>query len=249
MAIQQGQMGTEDCNVFIESEPVSRLKFEYKSLRRHVCCVHFMTVFFCLTCCLVTVMLQSHASGCKEYPMSPATGMQKQVMGDMDNELSSSEKTSQEQIFTPFIRLTSNVTSQEKQNKGNVRWKINRNDSGGFFSLDGDGESLIVHHDGTYKVLLQIAYRGLSGQEYKDKLLRHKINLYTAAYPDHPPILMNTETVNFKDHFWKKTLFSEAVCSLNKGDRLKVWSENYSLIDVSVSQHNVFVVYPIFVQK
>lgn len=246
MAIQQEQTRSEDCSVFMESEPVSRLKFEYKSLRRTVCCVHFMTVFFCLTCCLVTVMLQSYASGCKEYPESPATGMQKQTMNDMDNELRSSGKTSQEQIFTPFIRLT----TQGKQNEANVSWKLtsDSNDSAGFFTLDGDGKSLIVHREGTYKVLLQITYRGLYGEEYNDKLLHHEIHQYT-GYPVHIPILMYMETVNFKDHYWKKTLFSEVVYSLSEGDRLKVWSENYSLIDVSLSQYNVFAVYPILIQK
>lgn len=148
---------------------------------------------------------------------------------------------------TFFFSLGDNSVS----GKGYVTWRLpgDHVNHVEFFSLDsdGDGESLIVHRDGTYKVSLQILYRGVREQRSGQTLLAHEIRRYTAGYPIPLTMLIYKETINFASHMWTKTLFSEGVYSLVAGDRLKVWSENRSLIDGSSNvQQTFFVAHPHF---
>lgn len=113
------------------------------------------------------------------------------------------------------------------------------------FTLDSDKESLIIHRAGTYKVSLQILYRGVQGRNYDHTNLSHEIHRYTDGYPKAIIMLVYKETVNFSSYRWRKTLFSEDVYTLEAGDRLKVWSEDRTLIDGSgVPQKAFFVAHP-----
>ncbi|XP_057213320.1 uncharacterized protein si:ch211-158d24.4 isoform X1 [Triplophysa rosa] len=244
MAIEHGRAGSEDCTVLMESNPGGLRRREYRSLQKQMCCLQFMTVSFCLACCLLTLMYHANPSGCKDNEMlkPPMIAMQKQTLGS-----NSSEETSHEPKPTPFIRVTTRAIYVSGE--GYVTWRLPGDHVNHieFFSLDSDGESLIVHRGGTYKVSLQILYRGVQEQRSGQTLLSHEIRRYTAGYPIPLTMLVYKETINFMSHMWRKTLFSEGVYSLEAGDRLKVWSENRSLIDGSSNvQQTFFVAHPHF---
>lgn len=151
------------------------------------------------------------------------------------------------------LRALTHLSSFKEKNdlsgEGYVTWKLPGDHVNHieFFSLDSDGESLIVHRDGTYKVSLQILYRGVRSQHNGQTLLWHEIRRDTAGYPQPLTMLIYKETINFMSHLWKKTLFSEGVYSLEAGDRLKVWSGNRSLMEASSNvQQTFFVAHPHF---
>ncbi|XP_051525866.1 uncharacterized protein si:ch211-158d24.4 isoform X1 [Myxocyprinus asiaticus] len=244
-------VASKEYAVLMEHDPVSRLKTQHRSLRRQMCLIQFMTVFLCISCCLFTLMYQPYASSCKENEIkkAPEIGMQRQAP-----ESDSREDITLGQSPTRFTRLTIKQ-KPGVSGAGNVTWilKSPEPDHKEYFTLDNDCESLKVHRDGTYKVSLQIMYRGLEGyigdgEQSQHGILHHEIHHYTDSYPRVPPLLTYMETVNFKSPYWKKTLFSEGIFSLNTGDRLKVWSSHLILIDVGekVEQKTFFVAYPHF---
>lgn len=246
MAVEHGRVVSEDCTVTVlmESNP-GGVRREYRSLQKQMCCVQFMTVFFCLTCCLLTLMYHGNPSGCKDddnlKPSAIAMQMQKQTA-----ESNISEETSHEQKPTHFIRVT--TLQKNVSGKGYVTWRLPGDHMDhAEFSLDSDGKSLIIHRPGTYKVSLQILYRGVQGQHYDQTNLSHEIRRYTDGYPIPLTMLIYMETINFSSYRWRKTVFSEGIYSLEAGDRLKVWSEDRSLIDGScVPEKAFFVVHPHF---
>lgn len=65
MAVEHGRAGSEDYTVLMESNPGGVKMTEYRSLQKQMCCLQFMTVSFCLTCCLLALMYHAKASGCK----------------------------------------------------------------------------------------------------------------------------------------------------------------------------------------
>lgn len=145
----------------------------------------------------------------------------------------------------PFSLVNASAFGREAKH---VPWKHAREpDHPGYFDLDEDGVSLTVLRDGTYKVSLQITYRGI--EKRNDTLiLQHDIHHYTDRYDGHLPLLTYMETVNFTSPYWRKSLFSEGIFFLECGDKLKVWTNSLSLIDVGekLEQKTAFVVYPHF---
>ncbi|XP_051509622.1 uncharacterized protein LOC127415104 [Myxocyprinus asiaticus] len=249
MELGKEDRDSKDYVVLMEPYPVNSLKTKYRSLRRQMCFIQFITVFFCLTCCLFTLVYQQFASSCKENEIkkAPEIGMQRQALKSH-----SREDITLRQSPTPFTRLTIETKNVDLSGAGNVKWMQIQNlepDHTEYFDLGDDGESLIVRRDGTYKVSLQIMYKGSESDD--ETILQHEIHHYTESYPEFLPLLTYMETVNFKHPYWRKTLFSEGIFSLNTGDRLKVWSRNLSLIDAggNLEQKNIFVAYPHFSGK
>ncbi|XP_051950803.1 tumor necrosis factor-like [Xyrauchen texanus] len=239
------ELGKEDIDILMEPYSVNSLKMKYRSLRRQMCFIQFITVLFCLTCCLFTLAYQQFASSCKENEIkkAPEIGMQRQT-----TEFHSRENITLSQRPTPFTRLTIKTKKVVFSGPGNVKWmQINLEpDHTEYFDLSDDGESLIVRRDGTYKVSLQIMYKGTDCDD--ETILQHEIRHYTESYPEYLLLLTYMETLYFKHQYWRKTLFSEGIFSLNSGDRLKVWSKDLSLIDAggNLEQKTVFVAYPHF---
>ncbi|XP_067268664.1 uncharacterized protein si:ch211-158d24.4 [Pseudorasbora parva] len=228
--------------VLMEPMPVSRRKTKYRSLRRQVYFFQSISVLFCVTCCLFTAMYASYPAACKENGMLEAP---KIAMHHQAPESNSSEEMTEEQA--PFIRLTVKNDTFAKQ--GHVPWMYNGYQPyNEYFTLDEDLESLMILRDGMYKVSLQITYRGIEKYDYPCTLQQDIIN-YSVGYGGQPlPLLTYLETVNFTSPPWIKSLFSEGIFYLEKGDRLKVWTNSLLLIDVGekVSQKTVFLVYPHF---
>ncbi|XP_059358731.1 uncharacterized protein LOC132097123 [Carassius carassius] len=233
--------------VFMEPEPVSRLRAKYHSLRRQVCLIQSISVLFCFSSCVFTLLYHAFPPTCKENGTkeTPTFGMQYQGA-----ESHSREKTIQTQRITSFTRLTvqDNVDFTEKE--GYVPWmdtpEYPTPNNSRYFILDDDNESLKVLRDGTYKVSLQITYKKKFSENTSEIFLQHDIRHCTEAYDGPLTLLVHWETVNLK--YWTKTLFSEGIFSLKSGDRLKVWSNNRKLIDVKgqISQKTAFVAYPHF---
>ncbi|XP_051964856.1 uncharacterized protein LOC127630971 [Xyrauchen texanus] len=249
MEYGQEDVASKEYADLMEHEPVSRLKTQYRSLQRQMCLVQFMTVFLCISCCMFTLVYQPFASSCKGNEIKKTTeiGMQRQAP-----ESHSRENIILGQRPTRFTRLTFKQ-KPVVSDAGNVTWILKRPepDHNEFFTLDNDNESLKVHHDGIYKISLQIMYRGLEGYFNDGEhhgILHHEIHHYTDSYPGVLPLLTYMDTVNFKSPYWKKTLFSEGIFSLKAGDRLKVWSSHLILIDVGgkVERKTFFVAYPHF---
>ncbi|KAK9970380.1 hypothetical protein ABG768_026326 [Culter alburnus] len=238
MEMGKEEIAGKDYLVLMEPEPMSRLKTQYRSLRRQLCFIQSICVLFCVTCCLFTIIYHSYPSTCKENGTKEAAkyGMQHQGSKEMN----------QTQTIS-VTRLTANPDAFARK-ENHVPWKHARDpDHPGYFTLDEDGESLTVHHGGTYKVSLQITYRGV--EKRNDTLiLQHDIHRYTDSYVGYLPLLTYLETVNFTSPYWRKSLFSEGIFPLESGDKLKVWTNSLSLIDVGekLEQKTSFVVYPHF---
>ncbi|XP_043102004.1 uncharacterized protein si:ch211-158d24.4 [Puntigrus tetrazona] len=229
-------------------EPERRVRTKYRSLRRQVCLVQSISALFCFGCCLFTLLYHAFPPTFKENETSEAPTFGMQYQG---NELNSRKETipTQRNTFTSFTRLTVKNHVKFTKEKGYVPWMYTPEYlSPGhtrYFILEDDNESLKVLNDGTYKISLQITYRNFS-EESEEISLQHDIRHYTDAYGKYLPLLTHLEAVNLKN--WRKSLFSEGIFSLKSGDRLKVWSENLKLIDVSgvISQKTSFVAYPHF---
>jgi len=110
--------------------------------------------------------------------------------------------------------------------------------------------SLRVNHDGTYKVSLQITYRGTNEWMKTtggSSTLEHNIKYHTDRYGNGALLLLTyIETVTFTSQYWKKSMFSEGIFFLQSGDRLEVGTNSLRLIDSGITARNVFVVYPHF---
>ncbi|XDV48693.1 hypothetical protein PO909_018077 [Leuciscus waleckii] len=119
-------------------------------------------------------------------------------------------------------------------------------------TLERNGTLLRVRRDGTYKVSLQITYRGTEKwMNTKDGsyTLEHNIRHYTDRYSNGALLLLTyMETVNFTSPHWRKSMFSEGIFFLHSGDRLEVGTNSLPLIAVgqNMEQKTVFVVYPHF---
>ncbi|XP_056320302.1 uncharacterized protein si:ch211-158d24.4 [Danio aesculapii] len=219
--------------VLIVSEPESRLRLQYRSLRRQVLFIQTFSVLFCVTCCTFTLMYHANASICKENitEQPPRTEMQRIEFNQRD---------------TTFIRLK--VKDRLDVKTGDVPWyKFTTQDLpdySGYFTLAEDGKSLEVHRLGTYKVSLQITYRGLDNY-INETILQQDIVKYPDGYDGRILLLTSTETLNFTSRYWRKSLLSEGIFSLQAGDKLIVASNNLPLIDIS-HQTTFFVVYPHF---
>lgn len=147
----------------------------------------------------------------------------------------------------PFSLANPNAIASKAKH---VPWMhASGSDDSRYFTLDKDGESLTVLQDGTYKVSLQITYRGFEIRN-DTIILQHDIHHYTDKYDKQLPLPLLTylETVNFTTPYWKKSLFSEGIFFLESGDKLKVFTNSLSLIDLGekLEQKTAFVVYPHF---
>lgn len=127
---------------------------------------------------------------------------------------------------------------------GDVPWSKYTTQDSRYFTLAEDGKSLEVNRSGTYKVSLQITYRGLD-KYINETILKQDIEKYPVSYGRRISLLTYTETMNFTSRYWRKSLFSEGIFSLEAGDKLIVASNNLPLIDIS-HQTTFFVVYPHF---
>ncbi|XP_016326701.1 uncharacterized protein LOC107676624 [Sinocyclocheilus anshuiensis] len=229
-----------------EPEPVSRLRTKYRSLRRQVCLMQSISVLFCFSCCLFTLLYHAFLPTCKENGTKEALTFGMQYQGA---ESHSREDTIPTERSTSFTRLTVKDNVRFTKEEGYVPWMYTpeypKPNHTRYFILDDDNESLKVLQGGTYKVSLQITYRKFS-ENTGEIFLQHDIRHYTDEYDRPLPLLTHWETVNLK--YWRKSLFSEGIFSLKSGDRLKVWSKNRNLIDVggTISQKTAFVAYPHF---
>ncbi|KAI2661450.1 Lymphotoxin-alpha [Labeo rohita] len=218
--------------VLMEPETVNRLMIKYHSLRRQVCFIQSVSVFFCFSCCLFTLLFHAFPPSCK-YQTKDFFLTQRD---------------------TSFTRLTVKNGASLPE-KGYVPWMPTPEYPSSkpikpYFILDADNESLKVLQSGTYKLFLQITYRNFSQKLEKEVFLQHEIHHFTDKYkkdvPLPSPLLTYCETVNLKD--WRKTMFSEGIFVLESGDRLKVWSNNLNLVDVGDKfvEKTVFVGHPHF---
>lgn len=220
--------------LFIESEPENRLRLQYRSLRRQVLFIQTFSVLFCVTCCTFTLMYHANASSCKDNIAEepPRTEMQRIESNRRD---------------TTFIHLKVKHDILAVKTR-DVPWtKYSTQDLpdySGYFALSEDGTSLEVKRSGTYKVSLQITYRGLDNY-IKETTLQQDIKTYSHGYEAPIFLLTSMETLNFTSPYWKKSIFSEGIFSLEAGDKLSVESNNLPLID-RFHQTTFFVVYPHF---
>ncbi|KAG1930914.1 uncharacterized protein si:ch211-158d24.4 [Pimephales promelas] len=246
------EMGKEDivakeCVVLIK--PKSRLKTQFHSLRRQVYFFQSICVLFCFTSCLYMIISHAYPSTCKEnITEAPKIAMQRQ----------SSKAVTPTQMNTPIIRLTVNGSGLLKNgnfaNKEQlVPWQLSQENlapnHNEYLTLENN-TSLRVNHDGTYKVSLQITYRGTNEWMKTtggSSTLEHNIKYHTDRYGNGALLLLTyIETVTFTSQYWKKSMFSEGIFFLQSGDRLEVGTNSLRLIDSGITAGNVFVVYPHF---
>ncbi|XP_077078922.1 uncharacterized protein LOC143732112 [Siphateles boraxobius] len=252
MEMGKEEIAVKEYVVLMEPVPVSLLKTQYHSLRRQVYFFQSICVLFCFTSCLFTIISHAYPSTCKEnITEAPKIGMQHQA----------SQAMTPTQINTYITRLTVNYDALPKkrhfiEEEQPVPWQLSKenlppNHSHPYLSLE-NSTFLRVLHDGTYKVSLQITYRGT--YEWMKttngcSTLEHTIKYHTDRYNEKAlPLLTYMETVTFTSHYWKKSMFSEGIFFLESEDRLEVGTNSLPLIDVgeNVKQKTVFVVYPHF---
>lgn len=233
--------------------PVRRLKkTQYHSLRRQVYFFQSISVLFCFTSCLFTIIHHAYPSTCKENVTEiPKTAMQRQ-----DN-----EAMTPTQINTSLTRLT--VKHHDLPKDGHfaveqpVPWQLAREylppNNIPCLAFENN-TSLSIRQTGTYKVSLQITYRGtdkwqkwMERENRSSYTLQHNIKYHTHRYKGKPlNLLTYRETVTFKDTYWTKSMFSEGIFFLESGDILHVETNSLPLIDVGNNLETVFVVYPHF---
>ncbi|KAK7135524.1 hypothetical protein R3I94_014255 [Phoxinus phoxinus] len=257
MEMGKEEIAGKEYVVLIEPVPlpvlVPRLKTRYHSLRRQVYFFQSISVLFCFTSCLVTIINHAYPSTCKEnITEAPTFGMQHQ----------GSEAMAPRQINTPITRLIVDNGALPKDGAFNkeqpVPWQIKQenlppNDMQ--YLILENSTSLRVLHGGMYKVSLQITYRGTSEWcEWMNRAdgtynLQHNIKHHTDRYSQMALTLLTyVETVTFTSQYWRKSMFSEGIFFLEIGDRLEVGTNSLPLINVgnNLEQSTVFVVYPHF---
>ncbi|XP_056102483.1 uncharacterized protein si:ch211-158d24.4 [Rhinichthys klamathensis goyatoka] len=249
MEMGKEEIAAKECVVLMK--PASRLKTQFHSLRRQVYFFQSICVLFCFTSCLFTIINHAYPSTCKEnITEAPKIGMQRQ----------SSNAMTPTQINTSITRLTVKESDLPKdgifaKEEQLVPWQLSLENLAPnhiqYLTLENK-TSLRVIRDGTYKVSLQITYRGTN--EWMNTIdgsyiLEHNIKHHTDRYSKEALLLLTyIETVTFTSRYWKKSMFSEGIFFLESGDRLEVGTNSLPLIDSgkNAGKKTVFVVYPHF---
>lgn len=211
----------ESYTMLMELDAIAR---SHRTLRRELCISRLVILCLLITCMVVC--------GVTYIQQVPGSKNNENVHKEKANETRAEFLTDGQEndIADAQTPLVASLTLEKSlySVSANLTWKsyhILLND----FCLTDSGESLRIPHDGRYKLSLLITYWERDPQAGQS-VLTHIINNYPIGYNKPVTILSVYETV-YKTSTWYKSVFSEVVHVFNEGDRVKVQSENASLID------------------
>ncbi|XP_053480053.1 uncharacterized protein LOC128607337 [Ictalurus furcatus] len=211
----------ESYTMLMELDAIAR---SHRTLRRELCISRLL--IFCL---LITCMV---VCGVTYIQQVPGSKNNETVHKEKANETRTEFLTDGQEndIIDAQTPLLASLTLEKNfySVSANLTWKSYHRCLDDF-SLTDSGESLLIPQDGKYRLSLLITYWEQDPQEGQS-VLTHFINNYPIGNSKPVTILSVYETV-YKTSTWYKSMFSEVIHVFNEGDRVKVRSENASLID------------------
>ncbi|KAJ7994052.1 hypothetical protein DPEC_G00261940 [Dallia pectoralis] len=198
---------TEDCEMIpdrravLELSPYARASSDYL---RPPC--------FMLSAVLLSLMLSGAALLLNAHPQKHAStqhvpGRAEAIMGVCNR--------------TPSAHLT--APRPFNSSVGYLKWEYQIGHSH-LIGFDYENGSLIVPSDGNYRIYLQIWFRKTDTFHCNEKVLvlNQTVLLYAKGYTDKDPLLVSSDTVNCREQYWEKTLYTSGIFALQAGDRLCV---------------------------
>ncbi|XP_036434117.1 uncharacterized protein si:ch211-158d24.4 [Colossoma macropomum] len=214
----------ETYNMLLESDAFIH---SHRALRRELCitrmAVIILVLLLCSTFSLLFFIQQRPACNDRGHNVKTNGELPLRVVPQVAAREDNPEKP-------PSASLSILCPASSAPQPGYIKWAIKRELVG--FSLGTDNESLVIHQDGTYRISLQVTYRGREDALCDELIiLSNQLDRYTKAYEQAMSTLSVYETIYCKSFTWRKSMYSEEVLTLEKGDTLKLRSSDLSLLD------------------
>ncbi|KAL7884032.1 hypothetical protein AOLI_G00068020 [Acnodon oligacanthus] len=211
-------------NMLLESDASVH---SHRALRRELCitrmAILILALLLCSTFCLLFFIQQRPACNEKGHIAMANAELPVRVDAQVAAREASPEKP-------PSASLSISCPAISAPDPGYIKWEMKRGLVG--FSLGTDNESLVVHQDGTYRISVQVTYRGRDDVSCEEQIvLSNELERYTEGYVRALTVLELYETIYCSSFTWRKSMYSEEVLTLGKGDTLKLQSNSRSLLD------------------
>ncbi|KAL6456347.1 hypothetical protein MHYP_G00348900 [Metynnis hypsauchen] len=212
-------------NMLLESDASVH---SHRALRRELCITRTATLILALLLCSTFCLLffiQLQRPACNEKGHNGKANAELPLM--VGAHVAAREPNPEK---PPSASLSIRCPVISAPDTGYVKWAIKHELVG--FSLGTDNESLVIHQDGTYRISVQVTYRGREDALCEDQIiLSNELQRCTEAYGKPITALELHETIDCSSFIWRKSMYSEEVLTLEKGDMLKLQSNHRSLLD------------------
>ncbi|XP_017537362.1 uncharacterized protein si:ch211-158d24.4 isoform X1 [Pygocentrus nattereri] len=219
-------------NMLLESDAFVH---SHRALRRELCITRMASVILALLLCssfCLLFFIQLHRPACNEKGQIAKANAELplRVGAHVAAREPNPEKppSASLHILCPVMSPDSLKTGYNSE--GYIKWAIKPEPFG--FSLGTNNESLVIPQDGTYRISVQVTYRGREDVSCEEQIvLVNELQRSTQAYDVAITALELYETIYCSSFTWRKSMYSEGVLYLGKGDMLKLHSNNRSLLD------------------